>query len=60
MTPDAVLDHTWLDVVLYSASLPSYDFDDKPDKSSKLEDSERIDGDDPKNQQKLRELIYGS
>lgn len=52
-----VLDHTWMDVALYSASLPSYEMDGK---ESEGKDDEVIDGDDPKNQQKLREIIYES
>jgi hypothetical protein len=54
-----VLDYTFDSIMLYSASLPGYDTEDSKDRA-KNNDDEKINGDDPKNQQKLRELFFNA
>lgn len=59
LTPKEVLDYTFDSIMLYSASLPGYDTEDSKDRA-KNNDDEKINGDDPKNQQKLRELFFNA
>ncbi|MEL7586663.1 MAG: hypothetical protein AAGU19_08100 [Prolixibacteraceae bacterium] len=55
LTPDYVLyKMSYANVIMYSAVLPSYD-----DEKESKEDEEVINADDPKNRDKVRQILFG-